>query len=286
VKKGWLVSLTLCLLLTGCQQAMAFNTTATPVPSETATPAPTKTITPTATPYCTDTRGVFDFQEIQTELMTQPLSFLVYLPPCYDFDDQTRYPVLYFLHGQSFNDDQWDRLGADEALDELIADGEAMPFIIVMPKESNYMIDQWTSKYGPALAEELVPWIDGHYRTIADRQHRAIGGLSRGAAWAMRTGLIYWETFGAIGGHSLAPFRGDFNQAPFWFWEIPEDQKPRIWIDVGTMDFIADAAKVFAGRLEDYEMPFEWHVFEGAHVESYWSANVKTYLKWYAEGWK
>ena len=169
-------------------------------------------------------------------MMTHPLYFRVYLPPCYDSETDTHYPVLYLLHGQSFKDDQWDRLGADEALDELIADGEVRPFIIVMPRESNYMINQWTSKYGPALAEELVPWIDAHYRTQAERGKRAIGGLSRGAAWAMRTGLIYWDVFGAIGGHSLAPFRGDFNEAPFWFKKIPADQLPRIWIDVGTRD--------------------------------------------------
>jgi enterochelin esterase-like enzyme len=272
----------------GCQTTSAGQATVTPQPSQ--TPQPTLTITPAATEtpklVCRETRGYFDFYEIQTSLMTHPLSFRVYLPPCYDFENNTRYPVLYFLHGQSFNDDQWDRLGADEALDELIAAGKVTPFIIVMPKESNYMIDQWTSKYGPALAEELVPWIDAHFRTIPDRDHRAIGGLSRGAAWAMRTGLIYWETFGAIGGHSLAPFRGDFNEAPFWFKEIPEDQKPRIWIDAGSMDFMKDAARVFADRLEDYDMPFEWHVFDGAHVESFWAANVKTYLKWYAQGWE
>ena len=288
MKQRWGVFIVFLVLIAGCQSAAIVLDTPSPQPSETVTSAPTETPAPTLTPtpYCTETRGYFEFQEIQTELMTHPLYFRVYLPPCYDFDSQTHYPVLYFLHGQSFNDDQWDRLGADETLDALIAEGEVQPFIIVMPKESNYMIDQWTSKYGPALAEELVPWVDEHYRTIADREHRAIGGLSRGAAWAMRTGLIYWEIFGAIGGHSLAPFRGDFNESPFWFWEIPEDQKPRIWIDVGTMDFIADAAKVFAGRLEDYDMPFEWHVFDGAHVESYWSANVETYLKWYAQGWE
>lgn len=258
------------------QSPTAILATHTPAPTASATPAPT----------CTETRGHFEFQEIQTSLMTHPLDFRVYLPPCYDFDTEARYPVLYLLHGQSFKDDQWDRLGADEALDALIADGEARPFIIVMPKESNYMIDQWTSKYGPALAEELVPWIDAHYRTQAERGKRAIGGLSRGAAWAMRTGLIYWDVFGAIGGHSLAPFRGDFNESPFWFQKIPADQLPRIWIDVGSMDFIADAAKVFAGRLEDYDIPFEWHVFDGAHVESYWSAHVKDYLRWYAQDWQ
>ena len=146
------------------------------------------------------------------------------------------------------------------------------------------MIDQWTSKFGPALAEELVPWIDDHYRTCRKRECRAIGGISRGAAWAMRTGLIYWDIFGSIGGHSLAPFRGDFNQAPFWFAEIPENEKPRIWIDAGDRDFMHDPAWVFADRLEDYDMPFEWHVYPGAHNETYWGAHIKDYLRWYAAG--
>jgi len=289
MKKRWILAVFCISLLTACmlnapsvstQTTEASNTVQT---SPTASPEPTQTSTPKV---CSETRGRFEFHEFQTKLMTHPLEFRVYLPPCYDFDRQSRYPVLYLLHGQSFNDDQWDRLGADEALDELIADGKAKPFIIVMPKESNYMIDQWTSKYGPALAKELVPWIDAHYRTYAEREYRAIGGLSRGAGWAMRTGLIYWETFGAIGCHSFAPFRGDFNQAPFWFKEIPAEELPCIWIDAGTMDFIKDAARIFAGRLEDYDIPFEWHVFDGAHTESYWSAHVKDYLLWYAQGWE
>ena len=277
----------LLVLLLAALAACGKTATAVQSPTDipaTLTPAPTATATPQ--PVCTEARGRFEFQEIQTALMTHPLYFRVYLPPCYDSETDMHYPVLYLLHGQSFKDDQWDRLGADETLDELIADGEAQPFIIVMPRESNYMINQWTSKYGPALAEELVPWIDAHYRTQAERGKRAIGGLSRGAAWAMRTGLIYWDVFGAIGGHSLAPFRGDFNEAPFWFKKIPAGQLPRIWIDAGTRDFIADAAKVFAGRLEDYGIPFEWHTFDGSHTERYWSAHVKDYLRWYAQGWQ
>jgi enterochelin esterase-like enzyme len=289
MRRSWTPVLLLGMFFMGCQPGTAAIPEATITPAFTTQPSATTTPESTMTPtpaVCTETRGRFEYQEIQTTLMTHPLELRVYLPPCYDFDSTTRYPVLYFLHGQSFNDDQWDRLGADETLDELITTGQVKPFIIVMPKESNYMIDQWTSKYGPALAEELVPWVDAYYRTLAERKYRAIGGLSRGAAWAMRTGLIYWETFGAIGCHSFAPFRGDFNAAPFWFKEIPVDQLPRIWIDAGTRDFIRDAARVFAGRLEDYEIPFEWHEWDGAHNETYWSAHVRDYLLWYAQGWE
>lgn len=245
-------------------------------------PAPAPSSTPEA---CQEAHGRFEFHEAQTSLMTHPLSFRVYLPPCYGYDPQRRYPALYLLHGQSFTDDQWERLGADEVLDHLVTSQALAPFILVLPKESNYMIDQWTSKFGPAIGEELVPWVDNHYRTCRQRACRAIGGISRGAGWAMRIGLIYWDVFGSIGGHSLAPFRGDFNQAPFWFADIPEDQKPRIWIDAGDRDFMHDPARVFADRLEDYEMPYEWHVFPGAHDERYWAEHMEDYLLWYAQGW-
>ncbi len=272
-------------LLTACS-VESVQPTATIQPSATLTPTE-ELPTPTATPeVCTETRGHFEYQEIQTTLMTHPLSFRVYLPVCYDPDGEYEYPVLYFLHGQSFNDDQWDRLGADETLDRLILAGEVAPFIIVMPKESDYMSSQWDSKYGSALAEELTVWIDEHYRTCTDRECRAIGGLSRGAAWAMRTGLIYWETFGTIGTHSLAPFRGDFNEAPSWFKEIPEEQLPRIWIDIGVLDVNLDAANTFEMRLTKYRIPHEWHIFLGTHNEDYWQAHIEEYLRWYAEAWK
>lgn len=274
------------LTFSACASTGAVPATETPQPSATLTPTealPTATATPAG---CQETQGHFEYQEIQTTLMTHPLSFRVYLPVCYDPAGDYEYPVLYFLHGQSFNDDQWDRLGADETLDRLILAGEVAPFIIVMPKESDYMSTQWDSKFGPAVAEELTVWIDEHYHTCAERDCRAIGGISRGAAWAMRTGLIYWETFGHIGTHSLAPFRGDFNTAPFWFKEIPEDQLPRIWIDIGVLDVNLDAANQFEVRLTKYRIPHEWHIFLGTHNEDYWQAHVEDYLRWYAEGWK
>jgi enterochelin esterase-like enzyme len=265
-------------------------TTQPVTPAGTEKTIPTQIITPTPAPIpaptvCTQTRGKFEYHEIRTNHMTHPLQFRVYLPACYGLEKNKQYPVLYLLHGQGFNDDQWDRLGADEALDSLIMAGKVPPLIVIMPKESNYMINQWESKYGPALAEELVPWVDSHYQTCSGRTCRAIGGLSRGAGWAMRIGLIYWQTFGAIGGHSLAPFRGDFNAAPLWIKAIPPDKLPRIWIDVGDRDFIADDARVWKDRLDDYEVPNEWHVFPGSHTEKYWSEKVSVYLEWYAKPW-
>lgn len=254
----------------------------------TSTPSPGSEITATSTPdmSCHETHGHFEFQQIQTSLMTHPLVFRVYLPACYGNDPSKKFPVLYLLHGQGFNDDQWDRLGADEALDNMVAAGEIPPFILVLPRESNYMVNQWQSKYGKALAAELVPWVDAHYQTCADRSCRAIGGISRGSGWAMRIALMNWPLFSAVGAHSFAPFRGDFNALLLWLKAIPSGQLPRIWIDVGDRDFISDAAVTWKNRLDDYQVPNDWHVLPGSHTEKRWAAYVSTYLRWYAAGWK
>ncbi len=241
---------------------------------------------PSVSDKCSDERGIFEFFEIPSSVMNYPIEGRIYLPPCYGVEIDRRYPVLYFLHGQSFNDDQWDRLGADESLDAMVLTGEIEPFIIVMPKETNYLNNQWDSKYGISLAEELVPYIDAQYRTVPERDARAIGGLSRGAAWAMRVGMLYWETFSAIGCHSFAPFRGDYNEAPFWFKEIPKQSQHRIYIDMGFLDVNLDPAYLFETRLVKYGVPHEWHVFHGTHNEAYWSTHVDEYIFWYAQGWK
>ncbi|HEY60078.1 MAG TPA: esterase family protein [Anaerolineae bacterium] len=256
--------------------------------SNTLTPAadePSRSDSTTNMGECTEQQGHFEFNEIQTELMTHPLSFRIYLHACYSPEGDIRYPVLYLLHGQGFNDDQWDRLGADVTLDDLVAAGEVLPFIIVMPKESNYMNSHLDSKFGPALAQELVPWVDTHYNTCAERECRAIGGISRGAAWAMRVGLIYWEVFGAIGAHSFPPFRGDFNSVPSWLREMPDNEYPHVWIDIGDMDVDLDAAHHFEMRLIEYSVPHEWHIYSGAHNEYYWAAHVEDYLRWYGLEW-
>ncbi len=98
--------------------------------------------------------------------------------------------------------------------------------------------------------------------------------------------MIYWERFFAIGCHSFDSFREVVNEAPLWFKEIPEEDLPRIYIDMGVLDVNLDPAKVFENRLTKYRIPHEWHIFLGTHNEEYWSLHVGDYLKWYAEMWE
>lgn len=224
--------------------------------------------------------------EIKTELLPDPLVFRVYLPPCYDQDPSRSYPVLYLFHGQSFNDDQWERLGVPGTANRLIAKGEMPPFIAVMPRDRVWK-EPTDDNFGKAVIQVLVPYIDKNYRTIPDRAHRAVGGLSRGAAWAAHLGLESWELFGTIGMHSGFVFHSDVIPVRDWLAAIPAGQMPRIYMDVGNNDRpdITAGATWLEGLLTKSGIPHEWHMFIGEHNEKYWGSHVEDYLRFYTQDW-
>jgi enterochelin esterase-like enzyme len=217
---------------------------------------------------------------------TKPLTFRVYLPPCYGAQEGYRYPVLYLIHGQTYREDQWDRLGIDEAADELIGAHVSPLFLIVMPLEEDTYENIYTASFPVDLVEGLVPWMDTNYPTCTGRICRAIGGLSRGGAWALRLGFMHWEVFGSIGLHSTPPFTGDPNLLSSWLKQIPAEQLPRIYMDTGKRDWYLEQTSQFEHLLVTYAVPHEWYLFNGTHEEAYWSAHVLDYLAWYTQPWK
>lgn len=257
--------------------------TATPAPS--LTPTASRTAAPTR-PACLDQGGRIETSQVRTDLLRLPLEFRVYLPPCYAEETGNHYPVLYLIHGQNYNDDQWDRLGADETADRLIASGQAPPFIIVMPRDRSWAQPD-EDNFGRAVTEVLIPWIDTNYRTQAARDGRAVGGLSRGAGWAIHLGLSRWDLFGSIGAHSLPVFWTDLPHLREWMDAIPPDALPRMYLDLGDKDRpqISKSARWFEQLLTDRGFPHEWHLYPGYHEEAYWEAHVEEYLRWYALGW-
>ena len=164
--------------------------------------------------------GRFESGSLETELLRQPLEYRVYLPPCYDELPGQVYPILYLIHGQSYNDDQWERLGAGDVAGELISAGEAPPFLIVMPRDRLWS-EPTEDRFGQAVVEVLLPWIEANYRIIPERPYRAVGGLSRGGAWALHLGLTYPEVFGAVGMHSGFAFHSDAPYLRRWLDAIP-----------------------------------------------------------------
>jgi hypothetical protein len=156
---------------------------------------PTQTPTPT-TAACWSHGG-------QVEVLSPPAApteFRIYLPPCYEVEILRYYPVLYLLHGKGFTDDQWDRLGVDETADDLIASGEAPPFIIVMPHE--YRQVRAGKEAFTQVFLELIPWIDVHFAPYPTGL-RAVGV----AAAPLGDPPAGADLFGAIGAQPTRIFK-------------------------------------------------------------------------------
>jgi len=274
------------LTITACSASSQPLSTATSIPSTptpAATPAPSPIPTSTITPLACLTKPGY-LEEGSLDSTNPPQEFRVYLPPCYDEKTDRRHPVLYLLHGQTYTDDQWLRLGAAEVADNLILSGESVPFIIVFPDDRYWNLPPGPG-FGQRLVEELIPYIDTAYRTIPDRNHRAIGGLSRGAGWALRLGLTRWDLFGTIGLHSLAVLQTDASKIPAWLTEIPRTSRPRVFMDIGDNDQELEMAQRVEAQFNGFRLTHEWHLYGGAHTEEYWGAHVEEYLRWYVEGW-
>ncbi len=151
---------------------------------------------------------------------------LVYLPPKYDTQNGARYPVLYLQHGAGEDETGWVRQGhANFILDNLIAAGSCKPMIVVMaygyarragqpapdltgkpfgsPEMLKAMQDM-AAAFEDDVTQALIPYIDSSFRTLSDRDHRAMAGLSMGGMQTFQITLDHLDLFSYIGGFSGA----------------------------------------------------------------------------------
>lgn len=140
---------------------------------------------------------------------------LVYTPPGYTENAKTRYPVLYLQHGSAEDETGWSAQGkANLILDNLIAEKKAAPMIVVMDNGYAYRshgniadVDKTSppSILEEVMIKEIIPMIDKKFRTVADRDCRAIAGLSMGANQTIRIIMNNLNKFSYIGGFSGTP---------------------------------------------------------------------------------
>lgn len=137
----------------------------------------------------------------------------VYVPPGYDKDIDKKYPVLYLVHGWGEDENGWSNQGhMANIMDGLIASGKAVPMIVVMPSgdiKTNSDVREASAGVTEIYVKNLIPYIDANFRTLSDKQHRAMAGLSRGGFQTCMTVFPNMDMFNYMGTFSGFFVRGD-----------------------------------------------------------------------------
>lgn len=217
----------------------------------------------------------------------------IYTPPGYEDSDQ-QYPVFYLLHGAGGDEDAWATLGrATQILDNLIAEGKAEPMIVVMtngnavqsaaPGESaeGFVVPKMdVSRMNRGEFElafpDVVNYVDKHYRTKADKAHRAIAGLSMGGFHSLHTSKQYPDLFDYVGLFSAAIFPFEGATSPIYDdmegkLKTQFEKNPKLyWIAIGDQDFLYEDNVKYRKLLDDNKYPYVYFETPEGHIWKNW----------------
>ncbi len=245
-------------------------------------------------------------KKLASKLMARDMPYRVILPVRYNEVRDKRYSTIYLLHGLTGHYDNWTdktKLAQFAALHD---------FILITPEGDNgWYTDSATvanDKYESYIIKELIPEIDKTFRTISDRDHRAIAGLSMGGYGGMKFGIKYPQMFSLAGSFSGAlgaaafteknagqigkgldaifgPADSELRKKNDIFGLVkaltPERIKelPFLYVDCGTEDFLYSSNKDFAALLVETKIPHEFRELPGAHNWTFWNSQVKEFLE-------
>ncbi|MBC7899255.1 MAG: esterase family protein [Saprospiraceae bacterium] len=246
---------------------------------------------------------------LNSKLMSRDMPYRVVLPRNYSAikADGPRYSVIYLLHGLTGHFDNWtDRTALAEYASK-------HNFIIVTPEGDNGWYTDSVSvpndKYESYIVKELIPEIDKTFRTVADRDHRAIAGLSMGGYGAIKFGMKYPEMFSLAGSFSGAlgvatfgegirdaafmktittiygPAESETRKANDLFGIVRTSTSEKIksmpffYIDCGSEDFLFQNNRDFVTLLLEKKVPHEFRQLPGSHNWAFWNSQVKEFLE-------
>jgi enterochelin esterase-like enzyme len=222
--------------------------------------------------------GKIEVVEYDSKSVGNKRKALVYTPPDYSADK--KYPVLYLLHGIGGDEEEWRRGGHPEIiLDNLIADKKAVPMIIVMPNGRAQPDDRpgpnamatapAFGRFDQDLLGSLIRFIESKYSVKADRESRALAGLSMGGGQSLNFGLCNPDTFAWVGGFSSAP-----NTKPAAELVTDPDKATKqlklLYISCGNKDGLIRISQGVHAYLKEKNVPHIWHVDEHAHDFQHW----------------
>jgi enterochelin esterase-like enzyme len=231
--------------------------------------------------------GRLEMVEYDSKTVGARRKMQVYTPPGYSKDKN--YPVLYLLHGIGGDETEWQRFAApDVLLDNLIADGKAAAMIIVMPNGRAQKDDRAGpnamatapafAKFERDLLDDVIPAIESRYSVQADRQHRALAGLSMGGGQSLNFGLAHLATFAWVGGFSSAPNTKPPEQL------VPDPaaaskQLKLLWLSCGNKDGLIGISQGVHTYLKEKDVPHVWNVDSNGHDPTEWRNNLYHFVQ-------
>lgn len=235
----------------------------------------------------------------------------IYTPPGYD--KGRRYPVLYLLHGAGGDEEAWITLGrTTQILDNLIAEGKAKPMIVVMPNgnmDSQAAPGAWSKgMYKPDFQRSLTPYkpvatmdesfpdivkyVESHYKVVADKQHRAVCGLSMGGGHSFAIANRYPQMFDYIGLFSAAMRIGGAYQTDSFYNKLTASNDicqqidrlfaahPKLyWIGIGRDDFLYEVNKDYRRYLDEKGYKYTYVETDGGHIWRNWRIYLTTFAQ-------
>jgi enterochelin esterase family protein len=243
--------------------------------------------------YSNAPRGQLHHHFYSSKVVGDNRDFYVYTPAEYDARPNKRYPVLYLLHGFSDDASGWSAVGrAHVIMDNLIAQKRAKPMLVVMPlgygapeilnRDSSAPRDRELSnrnmtKFREALFTEVIPQVEKQYRVIADRNSRAIAGLSMGGAESLFTGLNALDKFAWIGSFSAGGLSGNYEEMFPGLDKKANQQIKLLWIACGTEDRLIEDNRKFLQWLDSRNIHYQKVETPGAHTWMVWRRNLATF---------
>ncbi|RPJ07716.1 MAG: esterase [Spirochaetaceae bacterium] len=253
---------------------------------------------------------------VQSRVLEKPMRVIVFLPDGYT--KETKYPVLYLLHGYSNIEDNWfTKVEIHRAYDKLIASGRIVPLITVSPEiDNSYGINSADKpqiigspddlsnntakgRYEDWLYQELIPHIDAHYSTAASREARFIGGQSMGGFAALHLAFRHPDLFSKVGGHmpglSVDPAASGNHflypdeatrqsRDPIMLAQNKDLTSLKVYLDVGDKDGyrLWEGCEKLSSILKGRGVSVEYHLNKGDHSSYYVKTQVENYLLFYA----
>lgn len=220
--------------------------------------------------------GRISYRLYKSKTLGTTRQLLVYTPAGFDWNGNKKYPVLYLIHGGSDTEETWTKVGrANLIADNLVAQGKAVPMIIVMPYGN--VRPSPMEDFTKDVVNDIIPFIEANYPVIADSKHRAVAGFSVGGGQTLNIGLTNTDKFAYI--CSYAPYTAtDEFKKNFSNWSPDAatiNKRLKLFtISVGTDDFLYESVKQNIAMFNEKGIKLDTQIVPGGHN---WM-NCKLYL--------